>query len=183
MCTYFHHNTEVLTEPSSWWLHQGSAGTTRLHHEHCWRAERTAAHKSAQKEARRVSHCLPGSSDPSDFPISLHLALFSVHLFSILLVPILPAPTTLKVWFKQNITTPIPPVPFQLDLSGQQNKHSHCPPGDKDSSPYNITQVMLFLLVSPIRLLLLGPGTEKRCLYFKSKRKKGSIKPSKYFLK
>lgn len=37
---------------------------------------------------------------------------------------------------------------------------SHCPLGDKDSSPHSITQVMLFLLVSHIRLLLLIPGTE-----------------------
>lgn len=31
----------------------------------------------------RVSHCLPSSSDPSDLSISLHLALLSLHLFSI----------------------------------------------------------------------------------------------------
>lgn len=56
---------------------------------------------------------------------------------------------------------------------------SYCPLGDKDSSPGNITQVMLFLLVSHIRLLLLIPGTEKRCLYFKSRSKKKKYEASK----
>lgn len=49
---------------------------------------------------------------------------------------------------------------------------SYCPLGDKDSSLHGITQVTLFLLVPHIRLLLLIPRTEKRCLYFKSKKKK-----------
>lgn len=82
--------------------------------------QHTSQHR---RKPGRVSHCLPSSSDPSDLPVSLHLAFSSLHLFSVLLVLILPATTTLQVWFKQSITQ-IPFIPFQTDLSGQQNKHN-----------------------------------------------------------
>lgn len=80
-------------------------------------------HVSAEGSQEECSHCLPSSSNSSDLRVSLHLVLFSLHLFFILLAPILPAAITLQVGFKQNVTQ-IPFVPLQPDFSGQENKYN-----------------------------------------------------------
>lgn len=78
---------------------------------------------SAEGSQEECSLCLSSSSNSSDLRVSLHLVLFSLHLFSILLAPILPATIALQVGFKQYVIQ-IPFVPLQPDLSGQQNKHN-----------------------------------------------------------